>query len=70
MKKIFIMLGMIFLISCNQPEVKLSGEYKKLLSKEYEDIYKRLSKKERIKIRLAAYFPLLVKWKRRLTKSK
>ena len=49
---------------------KLSGEYKKLLSKEYEDIYKRLSKKERIKIRLAAYFPLLVKWKRRLTKSK
>ena len=50
--------------------LKLSGEYKKLLSKEYEDIYKRLSKKERIKIRLAAYFPFLVKWKRRLKKSK
>ncbi len=49
---------------------KLSGDYKKLLSKEYEDIYKRLSKKERIKIRLAAHFPFLVKWKRKLKKSK
>ena len=28
MKKIFMALGMMFLISCNQPEVKLAGEYK------------------------------------------
>lgn len=49
---------------------KLSGNYKKLLTNEYKDLYKRLSRKEKLKIRLAAYFPFLVKWKRKLKKSK
>ena len=38
MKKIFMILGMLLLISCTQTEVKLSGEYKMVNAPENAEI--------------------------------
>ena len=47
-----------------------SEDYKKMLSKEYRDIFKALSFKERLKIRIKAYFPFLIKLKSKLRRNK
>ncbi len=45
-------------------------ENKKMLSKEYRDIFNKLSFKERLKIRIKAYFPFLMKLKRKFSRNK
>ena len=43
---------------------------KKMLAKEYRDIFNTLSFKERLKIRIKAYFPFLIKLKRKFGQNK
>ena len=45
-------------------------ENKKMLAKEYRDIFNSLSFKERLKIRIKAYFPFLIKLKRKIRRNK
>ena len=48
--------------------LRLREDYKKMLSKEYRDFFKKLSAKNRFKIRLKAAFPFLTRVKRNFTK--
>ena len=45
-------------------------ENKKMLAKEYRDIFNSLSIKERLKIRIKACFPFLIKLKRKIVRNK
>ena len=47
----------------------IENQYKKLLTKEYKEVYQQLSFKDRIKVRIKAYFPFLVKWARKHRKK-
>lgn len=48
--------------------MKNYNDYRELLKEPYRAIYKKLSVKERIKIRICAYFPMLVTLRRKLKK--
>ncbi len=43
---------------------------KKMLKKEYRDVFKQLSFKEKLRIRIKAYFPFLIKLKRKISRNK
>ena len=48
--------------------LRLRGDYKKMLSKEYGEFFRKLSAKNRLKVRLKAAFPFLARVKRNFTK--